>query len=138
MSQYCMVLKIRFWLLTHFKTNLLGTLILGESFWRVSRFAWLSQKMVLYLSTKFGILKHWSSIQSLRTFDLGFLQASKQFYRKLQYREIAFEEFQGLSRFPRKMVLYSSTKFGILKSWSKIQAFKMDSVLLFSWTACTR
>ena len=36
-------------------------------------------------------------------------------YRKLQYNEKVFEEFQGLSCFPRKIIFYSSCKFGILK-----------------------
>ena len=81
--------------------------------------------MVWYSSTKFDILKqfsshHWTNIQSLRRFDWGLWQTSKLIYRKLRYREKLFEEFQGLSPFPRKMVLYSSTKFGILKPWTNI------------------
>ena len=71
--------------------------------------------MVLYSPTKFGILKHLTIISNQIRFDLGFFQASKQIYRKLEYREKVLEEFQRLPRFPRKMVLDSSTKFGILK-----------------------
>ena len=71
------------------------------------------KKMVLYSSVKFDILKPGTNIQSLRWFDLGFWQTSKHVCRKLQYREKLFEEFQGLSRFLRKMVLYSSTKFDV-------------------------
>ena len=71
--------------------------------------------MVLYSSTKFGILKHLTIISNQIRFDLGFFQASKQIYRKLEYREKVLEEFQRLPRFSRKMVLYSSTKFGISK-----------------------
>ena len=76
--------------------------------------------MVLYSSTKFDILKPWTIISNFIRFDLGFWQASKLFYRKLKYREELLEEFQRLPRFPRKMVLYSSTKFGILKPWTII------------------
>ena len=68
-------------------------------------FASLSQKNGLYLSTKFDILNPWTNIQSLRRFNLGFWQTSKQIYRKLQYREKVFGEFQALPRFPRKMVV---------------------------------
>ena len=88
-----------------------------EEFQRLSRFP---RKMVLYSSTNFRILKPWAIISNLIRFDLGFWQASKPFYRKLKYREKVLEEFQRLPRFPRKMVLYSSTKFGILKPWTII------------------
>ena len=76
--------------------------------------------MVLYSSTNFHILKPWAIISNLIRFDLGFWQASKQIYRKLKYREKVLEEFQRLPRFPRKMVLYSSTNFRILKPWAII------------------
>ena len=76
--------------------------------------------MVLYSPTKFGILKHLTIISNQIRFDLGFFQASKQIYRKLEYREKVLEEFQRLPRFPRKMVLYSSTNFCILKPWAII------------------
>ena len=77
---------------------------------------WLfPRKMVLYLLTNFGILKPRTIISNLIRFHLGFRQASKSFYRKLKYREKLSEKFQGLPRFPRKMVLYSSTNFRILK-----------------------
>ena len=78
------------------------------------------RKMVLYSSTKLGILKTLTIVSNLLKFDLGFWQPSKQIYRKLEYSEKDLEEFQRLLRFPRKMVLYSSTKFGILKSWTII------------------
>ena len=74
--------------------------------------------MVLYSSTKLGILKPWGIISNLSRFDLGFWQASKTFYRKFKYREKVLEEFQHLPRFPRKMVLHSSTKFCIVKPWA--------------------
>ena len=84
-----------------------------EEFQCLPRF---SRKMVLYLSTKFGILKPSTIISNLIRFVLGFWEASKPFYRKLKYRESDLEQFQRLSRSPRKIVLYPSTKFGILKS----------------------
>ena len=88
--------------------------------------------MVLYLSTKFGILKPLTIISNLIRFDLGFCQAWKQIYKKLEYSEKVLEEFQRLPRFPRKIVLYSSTKFGILKPWTII--FKLIRCILYSQT----
>ena len=88
-----------------------------EEFQRLANF---SRKKLLYSSTKFSILKPWTIISNLIRFHLGFSQASKQVYRKLKYREKVLEEFQRLPRFPRKIVLYSSTKFGILKPWTII------------------
>ena len=86
-----------------------------EEFQSLRRF---SRKMALYSSTNFRILKPWAIISNLIRFDLGFWQASKPFYRKLKYREKVLEEFQRLPRFPRKVVLYSSTNFGVLKAWA--------------------
>ena len=83
-----------------------------EDFQRLCRFP---RETVLYLSTKFGILKPSTIISNLMRFDLGCSQASKPFSRKLNYRENVLEEFQRFPRFPRKMVLYSSTNFCILK-----------------------
>ena len=77
-------------------------------------------KMVLYLSTNFRILKPWATISNLIRFYLGFWQASKPFYRKLNYREKVLEEFQCFPRFPRKMVLYPWTNFCISKPWAII------------------
>ena len=72
----------------------------------------------------------------------------KTIYRKLQYRENVFGEFEALSRFPRKIVLYLSTKLGIPKSWTNIlwprildfglwhtskQSFKQLQFLLNFW-----
>ena len=88
-----------------------------EEFQRLPRFP---RKMFLYSSTNFRILNPWAIISNLIRFDLGFWQASKPFYRKLKYREKVLEKFQRLRRFPRKMVLHSSTKFGILKPWTII------------------
>ena len=88
-----------------------------EEFQRFLRFP---RKMVFYSSTNFGIWKPWTSISNLIRFDLGFWQATKRFYRKLKYRDQVLEEFQCLPQFPRKMVLYSSTNFHILKPWTFI------------------
>ena len=76
--------------------------------------------MVLYSSTNFRILKHWAIISNLTRFNLNFWQASKRFYRKLKYMEKVLEEFHRLPRVPRKMVLYCSTNFRILKPWTII------------------
>ena len=76
--------------------------------------------MVLYSSTNLHILKPWAIIYNLIRFDLAFWQAWKPFDRKLKYREKVLEEFQRLSRFTRKMVLYSSINFHILKPWGII------------------
>ena len=78
------------------------------------------RKMFLYWLNKFGIKKPWTNIPWLRIFHLGFWQSSKEIYTQLQYRKKFFGEFQGLLHFPRKMVLYSSTKFGILKPWTNV------------------
>ena len=88
-----------------------------EEFQRLPRF---DRKIVLYSSTNFRILTIWLIISNLRRFDWGFWQTSRSFYRKLKYRERVLEEFQRLPRFPRKMVLYSSTNFCILKPWAII------------------
>ena len=71
--------------------------------------------MLLYPSTKFGILKSLTIFSNHIRLDLAFCQASKQIYRKLKYRENVLQEFHRLPRFPREMVLYLSTKFSILK-----------------------
>ena len=82
------------------------------------------KEMVLYSSTKFDILKPWTNISWPRRFYLRFLQTSKQVYRKLQYRENVFGEFQALLRFPTKMVSYLLTKLSILKPWTNIQSLR--------------
>ena len=54
------------------------------------------RKMVLFLLTKFCIAQPLTNIPSLRRFDLGSWQTSKQNYREIQYRE---NIFRGDSRF---------------------------------------
>ena len=83
-----------------------------EVFQRLPRFP---RKTVFYSSTNFCILKAWAIICNLLRFGLGFWQVSKSFYRNLKYTEKVLEEFQSLRRFSRKMTLYSSTNFCILK-----------------------
>ena len=83
-----------------------------EEFQRLPPFP---RKMFFYSWTNFRILELWAIISNLIRFDLGFWEASKAFYRRLKYREKVLQEFQGLPRFPRKMVLYSSSNFRILK-----------------------
>ena len=88
-----------------------------EEFQRLRLFP---RKIILYSSNIFCILKPWAIISKFRRFDLGFWQASEPSYRKFKYREKVLEEFQRLRCFPRKMVLYSSTNFCILKPWAFI------------------
>ena len=76
--------------------------------------------MVLYFSTNFCILNPWAIISNIIRFGLGFWQASKPFYWKRKYREKFLEEFQRLPRFPRKMVLYLSTRFWLSNPWALI------------------
>ena len=78
--------------------------------------------MVLYSLNKFDILRPWTNIPWRGTFIFRIQNTfiGKQIYRKLQYKEKIFEELQSLPRLPRKMVLYSSTKFCILKPWINI------------------
>ena len=68
---------------------------------------------VEYLTVEYSTFKTFK--KTIITINLDPPQTSKQIYRKRKYREKVFGEFQRLPRFPRKMVLYSLTKFGILK-----------------------
>lgn len=70
------------------------------------------EKIVLYSSSKFGSFEPYTNIQSVRRFYLGFWQTSKLMYRKFQYWEKVFGNFQGFLCFSRKLVLCLSTKFG--------------------------
>ena len=84
------------------------------------RFPCFPRKIAWYSSTNFRILKPWVIISNLKSFDLGFWQAPKRSYRQVKNREKVLEEFQRLPRFPRNMVLYSSTNFCILNPWAHI------------------
>ena len=70
-----------------------------EEFQRLPRFP---RKMVFYSSTNFRILKPWAIISNLMRFDLGFWQASKQIYGKLEYSERFWKSFNVLVAFPEK------------------------------------
>ena len=56
-----------------------------------------------------------NQFQSFSRFDLDFSQGSKRIFRKLQYKKIFFKDFESLPRSSRKMILYLSTKRGIIK-----------------------
>ena len=73
-----------------------------EIFWKVSRLALLFRKMVLYLWSKFSILKHCTNIRSLRRLELRFWQTSKQVYRKLQYEEKFLFKVSKFALLPQK------------------------------------
>ena len=90
------------WFLPDFKTNLRQTSIYGERFWRVWSFTSLFQKkgfVFVDLIWHPKDLNQYSISQKIRC---RVWQTSKQIYRKLQCKDKVFEEFQGLSRFPRK------------------------------------
>ena len=55
------------------------------------------------------------------TNNLHFSQTPKPVYRELQHGEKIFSKFQSQPRFPRKVILYSLTKFVIIKTWTNIQ-----------------
>ena len=74
-----------------------------------------TRKLVLYLLSKFSILKHCTNTQSLRRLELRFWQTSKQIYGTLQYKERLFLKFQSFPRCLKKMVLYSLRKFHIFE-----------------------
>ena len=88
-----------------------------EQFQRLPRFP---RKMVFSSSTNFRNLKPWTIISNLSRFNLGFWQASRPFYRKLEYRQKILEEFQRLPRFRRKMVFSPSSNFRKWKPWAII------------------
>ena len=111
-----MAQKIRFMLLTGFKTNfLLGTPIYRKCFWRFPRFASLFQKngiVFVHYIWQSKAFNQYSMTQKIRFMHLT---GSKANLWGTPYREKAVGAFQSLSRFSRKMVLYLSTKLGIIK-----------------------
>ena len=72
-------------------------------FKNIQGFPCFSEKIILYLLKKFGIIKPWTNIPWLTRFDWGFWQSSKQFCRKFQYRENAFGNIQVCLVFPEKL-----------------------------------
>ena len=121
--QHCTTHKIRFRLFTDSRKRKLE--YREKVFGEFQVLPCFSRKMILYWSTKFGIVTPWTNNPWPRKFDWDFWQTSKQIYRKLQYKEKAFQVFHGLSGFPRKIDLYSSSKFRILKPWTNIQSLKI-------------
>ena len=88
------------------------------------RFSHFPGKIVLYSLTKLCINKPGTNIQSVRRFDQGFWQTSKQTCTKFQHKEPVFGEFQNLPWFPRKMVLYLLSKLSITKPLKNIQLLR--------------
>ena len=116
LKQYSMARNISFRLLTDFKSQFTGNSNLEIKLLESLKVNLLFPgKIILYSWTKLGILKPWAKIPWSRRFELGFWQTSKQFDRKLQYTDNFFGEIPALPRFVRKMILYSSSKFGFLK-----------------------
>ena len=117
LKQYSMVRNISFKLLTDFKSRFTGNSNLEIKLLKSLKVNLLFPgKIIFYSWTKLGILKPWTKIPWSRRFELGFWQTSKQFDRKLQYTDNFFGEISALPRFDRKMILYSSSKFGIRKA----------------------
>ena len=92
LNQYFMAQKVGFWLLMNFRTNLQKTSIQQESFWRVEP------------------IFH-DSDDSTQTFH----RLQNKFLGNSNIRANFLESFNVLSRFSRKMVLCSPTKFDIIK-----------------------
>ena len=73
-----------------------------------------SEKWFLYSSSKFCFFEPFINIQLHKRFNVGIWQTLEQVHRKFQHGEKIFAKFQSEPCFPRKMVLYLLTKFGIL------------------------
>ena len=72
-----------------------GKLQYGEKFFgKFQRLPRFPRKMVLYLWSKFSILKHCTNIQSLRRLELRFWQTSKQIYGKSNMKKNFFQSFK--------------------------------------------
>ena len=76
---------------------------------RVSRFTSVSQKNGFVFPNQVCYYK------ALNQYYMALKILFKLVYRKLQYNSKVFPELQGLPRFSTRMVLYSSTKFDIMK-----------------------
>ena len=68
---------------------------------------------VEYFAAEYSTIKTFE--KTLIKINLEPPQTSKKIYSKLNNSEKVFEKFQRLTLFPRKIVLYSSTQFRILK-----------------------
>ena len=114
---YCMVLKIRFRFLRRLKRNLQGTLTLGERFQSISRFAWLSQKNGSVFVNQIWYPKVWSqypipAFDTLQNKFIGNSNIKRKFLERSKPHCL------------RKVVLYSSTTFGILKASTNIKSLR--------------
>ena len=98
-----MVLKIRFRFFTEFRTNLQKTSIQGESFWRISRFVWLSQKK-------------WFGVRQTNFTFLSLLS-------KLNCTEDSIQDF---GRFQNKFIGNSSMERNFLESFKACFAFQKN------------
>ena len=87
----------------------LGLLILWSNFY--CHFHTVTLSPVEHLTVEYLTFKKFE--KAIITVNWDFFQTSKQIYRKHKCKEKLFGEFQCLPCFPRKTVLYSSTKFGI-------------------------
>ena len=88
---------------------------MGNSFWKGSKFLSLYQKYGFLIANQiwhFEALNRNSLAQKIRFILSTDLKTNLW---QTKYGEKSFEEFQHLSSFSRKMVMYSSTNIGILK-----------------------
>ena len=103
LSIYFQPYKIRFRLLTDFKTILQETQIQGEGFGRVSTFASLSQKNGFVFVNQFSHFKALSHYFQLYKIGLRLLTGFKTILQKPQiYGEFFFKNFYVWLAFPEK------------------------------------
>ena len=76
--------------------------------------------MVLHLLTKLVHYEAFNQYSIAQKIRFKVFKDVKHIYRKIQYKQKFFGKFQGWSCFAKKIVLYSSTKFGILKPWINV------------------
>ena len=94
--------KIRFRLLADLKTNYWKLKYREKVFRKFQCLPRFSRKRLFYSSTKFDILKPWTSIPWLIKCDLDFWQNSKQIYRNFKFRVKVFGEFQRFALLSQK------------------------------------
>ena len=117
MNEYSITQKVGFRLSTDWKQIYTILQYKVKAFAEVQALACFPRNIILHSPTKFGIRKPYTNIQSLWRFHLVFWKTSKQIYRKLEKKEKLRREFQALPSWYSKMILYSLTKFCILKTW---------------------
>ena len=130
LSQYSVANKIRFRLLTAFKTNLQETQIQGESSSESFKgcLIYLEKWFCIYLeSLAFScrVPKFICSEDSIYTFG----RTENKCTGNSNIKNFFFSgKFQGQPRSPRKVVLCSLTKFGILRPCTNIHSLKSFDV----------